>query len=48
MSQVITATVESGLLKPDKHLDLPAGTRVRLIVDAIDKSAESWQELEKL
>jgi predicted DNA-binding antitoxin AbrB/MazE fold protein len=52
MSQVITAIFENGLLKPDERLDWPAGTRVRLIVEAVASSPEdkeqAWQELEKL
>ncbi len=52
MSQVITATFENGVLKPDESLALPPGTRVRLIVESLDASLEAkdkaWQELEEL
>ena len=52
MSQIITATFEGGILKPDQQLDLPAHARVRLIVEPLDLSSESaqeaWNELEQL
>lgn len=52
MSQVITATFENGVLKPDERLALPAGTRLRLIVESVDMSPKGkdqvWQELEQL
>jgi predicted DNA-binding antitoxin AbrB/MazE fold protein len=52
MGQVIMATFENGLLKPDDRLDWPTGARVRLIVEAVDISPEekeqAWQELEEL
>jgi predicted DNA-binding antitoxin AbrB/MazE fold protein len=52
MSQVITATFENGVLRPDEQLALPAGTRVPLIVESLDASLEArdqaWQELEQL
>ncbi len=52
MGQVITATFENGMLKPDEQLDLPPKTRVRLIVMPLDSSAEAiqdaWDELDQL
>ncbi len=51
MSQVILATFENGVLKPDEGLSLPAGTRVRLTVETLGASVEkesAWQELEEL
>lgn len=34
MSQIITATFENGVLKPEGTLDLAPGTKVRLILEA--------------
>jgi predicted DNA-binding antitoxin AbrB/MazE fold protein len=52
MSQVITATFENGVLKPEGELALPAGSRVRLTVEVLGVSSEAkeaaWQELEQL
>jgi predicted DNA-binding antitoxin AbrB/MazE fold protein len=54
MSQVITATFEDGVLKPDEKLDLPSGTKVKLIVlepPTVPSEAErqaAWEELERL
>ena len=52
MSQLITATFEDGVLKPDEQLALPPGSRVRLFVEALDTSPDAkdlaWQELEQL
>ena len=36
MSQVIFATVENGLLKPDREMGLSPGTKVRLTVEPCD------------
>ncbi len=33
MSQVITATVQDGVLKPDQDMGLSSGTKVRLTVE---------------
>lgn len=33
MSQIITATVEDGVLKPDQDIGLLSGTKVRLTVE---------------
>ena len=39
MSQVIFATVENGLLKPDREIGLSSGTKVRLTVEECDDAA---------
>jgi len=39
MSQVIFATVENGLLKPDREMGLSPGTKVRLTVEPCDDFA---------
>ena len=39
MSQVIFATVENGLLKPDREMGLSSGTKVRLTVEPCDEAA---------
>ncbi len=39
MSQVIFATVENGILKPDEDIGLSAGTKVRLTVEPYDDAA---------
>jgi predicted DNA-binding antitoxin AbrB/MazE fold protein len=51
MSQIITATFENGVLKPDQPLSLPPGTRVRVVVESLEAQAErqrAWEELERL
>jgi predicted DNA-binding antitoxin AbrB/MazE fold protein len=53
MSQTITATFVDGVLKPDEPLDLPAGARVRLIVEPVvtpspEEADKVWAELENL
>jgi len=52
MSQVITAVFEDGVLKPEKHLNLPARTRVRITVELLEYPNGSiewaWGELEQL
>lgn len=52
MSQVMTATIENGLLKPDADLGLPCGTRVRVTIEMLQEVAldvqQAWQELEDL
>ena len=53
MSQVIMATFEDGILKPDQKLDLPPRARVRLTIETLGDAATSdsdrdWEELEKL
>jgi predicted DNA-binding antitoxin AbrB/MazE fold protein len=51
MSQIVTATFEDGILKPDGPIHLPANTRVRVTIDSLDEtqqSPEAWKELERL
>jgi predicted DNA-binding antitoxin AbrB/MazE fold protein len=36
MSQIIFATVENGLLKPDQEIGLSSGTKVRLTLEQCD------------
>jgi predicted DNA-binding antitoxin AbrB/MazE fold protein len=36
MSQVVSATVENGALKPDRDLGLASGTKVRVTVESCD------------
>lgn len=52
MSQILTATVEGGILKPDAPLAFPDQTRVRVILDPISEgdadSRAAMHELEKL
>ena len=40
MTQVIFATVENGLLKPDREIGLSAGTKVRLTVEPCDDAVQ--------
>jgi predicted DNA-binding antitoxin AbrB/MazE fold protein len=51
MSQVITATFVDGVLKPDEQLNLPARSRVRLIVEPLGPSPEeaqqAWEEFDR-
>jgi predicted DNA-binding antitoxin AbrB/MazE fold protein len=39
MSQVIFATVENGLLKPDREMGLPPGMKVRVTIEPCDDFA---------
>ena len=52
MSQVIFATVENGLLKPDREMGLSPGTKVRLTVepcnDAVFQAVEACDALDEL
>jgi predicted DNA-binding antitoxin AbrB/MazE fold protein len=52
MSQIVTATFEDGMLKPDAPLDLPPRARVRLVVETLNELTEDsrkvWTELERL
>jgi predicted DNA-binding antitoxin AbrB/MazE fold protein len=52
MSQVITATFDGAVFRPDNPVALPDRARVRLVVDCIDRgnteSDEVMDELEKL
>jgi predicted DNA-binding antitoxin AbrB/MazE fold protein len=54
MIQVIAATFEDGVFKPDQQPDLSESTRVRLLVEAINGGAEeslrdkAWASLEQI
>jgi predicted DNA-binding antitoxin AbrB/MazE fold protein len=52
MGQIITATFEDGLLKPDVPLDLAPRARVRLSIEPLVESPSTaeavWDELERL
>jgi predicted DNA-binding antitoxin AbrB/MazE fold protein len=41
MGQLITATFEDGVLKPDGKLDLAAGAKVQLVVTSVDAAEPS-------
>jgi predicted DNA-binding antitoxin AbrB/MazE fold protein len=49
--QVISATVEDGVLKPDQPLEFPQGTKVHVVIEPFRSPQErqhALQELEKL
>jgi predicted DNA-binding antitoxin AbrB/MazE fold protein len=52
MSQVIFATVEDGVLKPDGKIGLSSGTKVRLTVELCDEATarveQAWDEFDRL
>jgi predicted DNA-binding antitoxin AbrB/MazE fold protein len=54
MGQIVDATFENGVFKPDDRLDLPAHTRVRLIVEPLPADTEAarrqqaWEAVERL
>ncbi len=53
MIQIVSATFEDGVLKPDEPLQLPPHARVRLAVEPLPEEAESlqrtaWEEIERL
>lgn len=52
MSQIITATVEDGVLKPDHDIGLSSGTKVRLTFELCDdadrRSTLACDELDQL
>jgi predicted DNA-binding antitoxin AbrB/MazE fold protein len=56
MNQIIHATFENGVLKPDVPLEFPPMTRVRLIVETLAGpestptagNSDSWNELDRL
>ena len=56
MYQIIHATFENGVLKPDIPLEFPPMTRVRLIVEPLPdpdfatptKPSSAWSELDRL
>ncbi len=50
MSQVLSATFEDGVLKPEGKLNLPPGTKVRLTLDVwtATPAQEDCDELDRL
>jgi predicted DNA-binding antitoxin AbrB/MazE fold protein len=53
MTQVIAATFEDGVFRPDKGLELLPQTRVRLTVEPLDQTeltrrAQAWETLQRL
>jgi len=51
MNQVITATFENGVLRPDQPLGLPSGVRVRVLVEPLQtpgERQEAWEEFDRL
>ena len=52
MSQVIFATVEDGVLKPDERIHLSSGTKVRITLELCDDATvqanEACNELDHL
>jgi predicted DNA-binding antitoxin AbrB/MazE fold protein len=47
MNQIITATFEDGVFKPDDPLTLPSGTRVRLLL-GVFKASDPSAELDRV
>jgi predicted DNA-binding antitoxin AbrB/MazE fold protein len=53
MIEVVTATFEDGVLKPDSRLQLPPHCRVRLLVQPLEEDTEearrqAWEAVERL
>jgi predicted DNA-binding antitoxin AbrB/MazE fold protein len=52
MSQVIFATVENGVLRPDREIGLSSGTKVRLTLEVCDdflaQAKQACDELDDL
>ena len=54
MIQVIAATFQDGVFKPDQRLDLAPLSRVRLIVESLDEKSEqtmtqeAWEAVGRL
>jgi predicted DNA-binding antitoxin AbrB/MazE fold protein len=54
MIQVIAATFQDGVFKPDKRLDLPPSSRVRLVVQPLEDESEqarrqrAWEAAERI
>ena len=52
MTQIVTATFDQGVLRPDAPIQLAAGARVRLIVEPINSQSvnpgEALDELDRL
>jgi predicted DNA-binding antitoxin AbrB/MazE fold protein len=45
MTQIITATFENGVLRPEGQLDLPPGTKVQLTVTPFNESRITREQL---
>jgi len=52
MTQVISATFENGVFKPDQQPDLPEQTKVRLLVETVEAKPEisqkAWADLQQI
>jgi predicted DNA-binding antitoxin AbrB/MazE fold protein len=48
MSQILTATFENGVFIPDQAPVVPAGQRVRLVVDSIESPEARQETLDEL
>lgn len=54
MNQIIAATFQAGVFKPDEQPALPENTRVRLAVEAINEDSDQarrqqgWADLQQL
>lgn len=48
MSQVVTATFEDGVFKPDRPLDLSPNARVRLIVEDLPSLRPTVADIERI
>ena len=41
MNEVITATVEDGIIKPDQDIGIATGTKVRITIEPIERGQSS-------
>jgi predicted DNA-binding antitoxin AbrB/MazE fold protein len=51
MNQLISAVYENGVLLPDQPLDLPNGTRMRILLEPLESSDDldrAWEEWDQL
>jgi predicted DNA-binding antitoxin AbrB/MazE fold protein len=48
MTEIITATFENGVLRPDTSLNLPSGAKVQLTVTACKQADEVVDDLDEL
>jgi predicted DNA-binding antitoxin AbrB/MazE fold protein len=52
MTQVISATFENGVFKPDQQPNLAEQTKVRLLVETVESGAElskkAWADLQQI
>jgi predicted DNA-binding antitoxin AbrB/MazE fold protein len=48
MMEVITATFEDGVLKPDRQLGLSPGTKVRVVLEPLGNSEDARTALDEL